>query len=73
MKLPPAGGKRTVEALLRAGFLVHRVRGGHYILKHIQTGRRVTVPYHRQELAPKTLDSILKQAGISRERFVKLL
>jgi predicted RNA binding protein YcfA (HicA-like mRNA interferase family) len=36
-------------------------------------GRRITVPYHRRELAPKTLNSILKQAGVSREEFSSLL
>ncbi len=73
MKLPRASGKQTVDALLKAGFIVHRVRGSHYIVKHPQTGRRVTIPYHRKELALKTLYSILKQAGISQEMFTNLL
>ncbi|MBI4338096.1 MAG: type II toxin-antitoxin system HicA family toxin [Chloroflexi bacterium] len=73
MRLPTASGKQTVEALLRVGFEVHRIRGSHYILKHPKTGQRVTVPYHRRELAPKTLRSILKQAAISPERFSQLL
>jgi predicted RNA binding protein YcfA (HicA-like mRNA interferase family) len=34
---------------------------------------RVTVPYHRPELAPKTLQTILKQAGISPEDFANLI
>jgi predicted RNA binding protein YcfA (HicA-like mRNA interferase family) len=62
-----------VDALLKAGFIIHRIHGSHYILKHAESGRRVTVPYHRQELAPKTLDTILKQADVSRELFSKLL
>lgn len=73
MKLPRASGKQTVDALLRAGFIVHRIRGSHYILKHPETVRRVTIPYHRKELALKTLRSILKQAGISQEVFSRLL
>ena len=73
MKLPRASGKQTVDALLGAGFSVHRTRGSHYLLKHPETGRRVTIPYHRRELAPKTLRSILKQAGVSAEAFAKLL
>ena len=73
MKLPRVSGKEVVEALVRAGFVIHRTRGGHYILKHPETSRRVTVPYHRRELAPKTLQSILKQAGISVEKFIELL
>ncbi|MBI4308579.1 MAG: type II toxin-antitoxin system HicA family toxin [Chloroflexi bacterium] len=73
MRLPRVSGKRTVEALLRAGFIIHRTRGSHYILKHPETGRRVTIPYHRRELALKTLRSILKQASVSPETFSKLL
>jgi predicted RNA binding protein YcfA (HicA-like mRNA interferase family) len=73
VKLPRASGKQTVEVLLKAGFVIHRTRGSHYILKDANTGRRVTIPYHRRELAPKTLRSILKQAGISTEAFSELL
>ena len=73
MRLPRISGKQTVEALLRAGFTVHRIRGSHYILKHPETGRRVTVLYHRRELALKTLHSILQQAAISREEFSELI
>jgi predicted RNA binding protein YcfA (HicA-like mRNA interferase family) len=73
VKLPRASGKQTVNALLRAGFITHRIRGSHYILKHLETGRRVTIPYHRKELAPKTLRSILRQADISQETFSSLL
>jgi predicted RNA binding protein YcfA (HicA-like mRNA interferase family) len=46
VKLPRVNGKQTAEALVRAGFTVHRIRGIHYILKHLETGRRVTIPYH---------------------------
>jgi len=73
VKLPRISGKQAVEALLRAGFIVHRTRGSHYILKHPDSGRRVTIPYHRRELALKTLHSILKQADVSLEEFSKLL
>lgn len=73
MKLPRANGKQTVEVLVRAGFTVHRIRGSHYILKNTETGRRVTIPYHRRELGPKTLRSILKQAAITPEKFSELL
>ena len=73
MKLPRINGKQTVEALLRAGFTVHRIRESHYILKHPETGLRVTVPYHRRELALKTLHSIIKQAEINPDEFSRLL
>ncbi len=73
MRLPRVSGKQTVEALMRADFAVQRIRGSHYILKHPETGRRVTIPYQRRELALKTLHSILKQAAISPSRFSQLV
>ena len=73
MRLPRISGKQAVEALLRAGFTVQRIRGSHYILKHPETGCRVTIPYQRRELALKTLHSILKQAAISPDRFSELV
>jgi predicted RNA binding protein YcfA (HicA-like mRNA interferase family) len=73
LKLPRISGKKTVDTLQKAGFVIHRTRGSHFILKNLETGRRVTVPYHRKELAPKTLQSILKQAEISTEKFIQLL
>lgn len=73
MKLPRVSGKNAIKALLHAGFVIHRVKGSHYMLKHPETGRRVTVPYQRHEIAPKTLGFILKQAGITAEKFRELL
>lgn len=34
---------------------------------------RITVPFHREDLAPKTLRSIIKQAGITVDEFIRLL
>ena len=43
----------------------------HYILKHPPANAtlRVTVAYHNRDLKRRTLDSILKQAGLSPEEF----
>ena len=73
MKLPPASGAQTVQALQRAGFTISRIHGSHYILKGGDPPRRVTVPFHRQELAPKTQQTILRQAGVSVEMYARLL
>ncbi|RJX23431.1 MAG: addiction module toxin, HicA family [Dethiobacter sp.] len=41
-----------------------RTKGSHIQLKHpIKTGK-VTVPNHKGDIAPGTLNSILKQAGL---------
>jgi predicted RNA binding protein YcfA (HicA-like mRNA interferase family) len=73
VKLPRASGKQAVEAFFKAGYFIHRIGGSHYILKQVDTGRRVVIPYHRKELAPKTLQTILRQAGISSDTFLGLL
>jgi predicted RNA binding protein YcfA (HicA-like mRNA interferase family) len=68
-------GADTVRALRRAGWQLDRVRGSHYILVHPdRPGITVTVPVHAGEiLKPKTLRSILEQAGLTAEAFADLL
>jgi predicted RNA binding protein YcfA (HicA-like mRNA interferase family) len=73
VKLPRVNGKQVVNAFLKGGFFVHHIHGSHYILKHGVTTMRITVPYHRKTLAPKTLNTILKQAEMTPEQFSKLL
>jgi predicted RNA binding protein YcfA (HicA-like mRNA interferase family) len=69
-KLPRITGKEAVGALKRAGFALIRVRGSHHYLYHDVKARIVTVPVHAGEtLAPKTLQSILAQAGLTVEEF----
>jgi predicted RNA binding protein YcfA (HicA-like mRNA interferase family) len=72
--LPAIRPKRLIRALERAGFLVHHVTGSHYILKHpTKRGLRVTVPFHNRDLKRGTLQSIVKQAGLTNEEFLNLL
>ena len=48
-------GWREVEA---------RTKGSHIQLKHPTKAGKVTVPNHKGDIAPGTLNSILKQAGL---------
>ena len=75
MKLPRITGKEVERALLRAGWYIHHSKGSHFYYKHQDSpGRRVTIPMHAgQTLAPKTLEGILEQAGLSAEELIKLL
>jgi predicted RNA binding protein YcfA (HicA-like mRNA interferase family) len=53
---------------------VHHFSGSHAQLKHpAKPGFRVTVPHHSKDLPPFILRSILRQAGLSVEEFLKLL
>jgi predicted RNA binding protein YcfA (HicA-like mRNA interferase family) len=73
-RLPALTARRVIQALERGGFHVARIKGSHYLLKHVDNPRlRGTVPYHRGELDTRTLRSIIEQAGLEIEEFVKLL
>lgn len=75
MKLPRITGKEVERALLRTGWYLHHSKGSHFYYKRLDfPERRVTIPMHAGEtLAPKTLENILEQAGLSVEEFIKLL
>lgn len=74
-RLPSLGGRRVIRALERAGFVIRRTHGSHYILSHSDDpARAVTVPVHgNRDLKPGTLRSIVRQAGLSVEEFLELL
>jgi predicted RNA binding protein YcfA (HicA-like mRNA interferase family) len=71
---PGITSEATVRALRAAGWQEVRRRGSHVILHHASRPGRVTVPVHAGViLKPKTLLSILEQAGVRVEEFVNLL
>jgi predicted RNA binding protein YcfA (HicA-like mRNA interferase family) len=73
-KLPRVTGKQVVNALKRLGFQEVRQKGSHVTLHNPFTGKTCTVPIRAGEiLKPKTLQSIMKQAGISVEELLKAL
>lgn len=72
-RLPRLKGREVIRALESAGFLVERVRGSHFRLKH-SDGRVTSVPVHAGEIiGPGLLRSILRDVDISVEDFLKLL
>lgn len=73
-KLPRCTGRELVAALKQMGFIETRSQGSHFTLYHPDTRAICTVPVHAgATLAPKTLQSILKQAEISVEELLKKL
>ena len=70
-KLPSLRPKAVIKALERAGFVTHHVTGSYYIMK--KGSRRVTVAYHGRDLKPRTLRSIIEQAGLTIDEFLDLL
>ena len=73
-KLPLVSGEETVRVLRRLGFVPIRQRGSHMVLrKQMPDGELgCVVPLHK-ELALGTLRSILRQAGVTPEEFIKNL
>ena len=74
-KLPRVTAREALRALERAGWYQARQKGSHIVLKHKEKpGARVVLPMHPGEtLLPKTLASILDQAGLAVEEFIHLL
>lgn len=82
-KLPRVSSINTVRALERLGFVPVRQKGSHLILKKQLSSQEVqiknkqelgcVVPMQRKTLATGTLKSILNQAEVSIEDFVKSL
>ncbi len=70
-KLPVISGEDLVRALQKFGYEIARQKGSHVRLRNKAEPRRlpVTVPLHK-ELAPGTLKSILRDAGISAEELL---
>ena len=56
--------KELMRVLNTDGWYVDRVKGSHHILKHPTKLGRVTIALHKEDLKPKTLSTILKQAGL---------
>jgi predicted RNA binding protein YcfA (HicA-like mRNA interferase family) len=67
-RLPTLTSQQVIKLLERHGFVLDHSSGSHRLYYHPLTKRRVTVPFHRGDLPKGTLLSILKQAGIDKER-----
>ena len=74
-RLPVTRGKNVVRALEKAGFVVDRIVGSHYVMAFPgDPTRTVTVPVHAsRDLKPGTLRAIIRQVGLSIEEFTNLL
>jgi predicted RNA binding protein YcfA (HicA-like mRNA interferase family) len=73
-KLPRIPSSLVIRALKRARFYEFHQTGSHIHLRHFDNQTlRVVIPFHRKDLTPKTLKSIIKQANLTVEEFVNLI
>jgi len=71
--LPVVSGKKFIKFLEGLGFVVVRIKGSHYRLKH-DDGRVTTVPVHKNRDLPKGLlrKIIREDLEIDIEEFIAL-
>ena len=73
-RLPRIPSILVLRALKRAGFYEFHQSGSHIQLRHqTKLELRVTIPFHRKDLMPKTLKSIIAQADLTVDDFLTLL
>ena len=73
-KLPRIPALLVIRALKRARFYEYHQSGSHIQMRHLEkTDWRITIPFHRKDLAPKTLKTIIKQASLTVDDFIALL
>lgn len=74
MRLPVLSGRKLIKILNKIDFQVKRQKGSHIFLEKITKEERkgLVVPNHR-EIDKGTLLEIIRQAGLKREEFLKLL
>jgi predicted RNA binding protein YcfA (HicA-like mRNA interferase family) len=73
-RLPRTTADEVLRALHRDGWFESRQSGSHVILRHPAKAGRITVPRHvRKTLKLATIASIIQQAGLTRDEFVRLL
>ena len=72
-KLPILSGTPVVKALSKLGYEIDHQTGSHMILRNTNyPHRRLTVPNHA-EIAKGTLLAIIKQSGLTKDEFIRLL
>ena len=71
--LRPLPADKVIKVLVKAGFKPARQRGSHVILKR-DDGRVTVVLIHKgEEIGRGLLSKIIKDVGLTKEEFLKLL
>jgi len=73
-KLPVLSAREVLKTLANFGFILIRQRGSHMIIgKQTASGKKGAVIPKYDEIATGTLKSILKQAKVSEDDFLRVL
>jgi len=72
-RLPTLSARKLIQALEKAGFVMDRQRGSHFILRDPMRNLTTCVPWHAKDVSRSLLKLILKQVGLMEEAFSELL
>lgn len=73
-KLPRITSRKVLMSLLKVGFYIHHQSGSHVNLRHHSKSHlHIVVPEGKKDLTPKTLKSIISQAELTTEEFIKII
>ena len=72
-KIRPLPPQRLIKILEKIGFRIIRQKGSHVIMIN-DKGTRIVIPVHPgKDVKPGLIRAIIKEAGLSREEFLKIL
>ena len=73
-RLPVLSGNDLVKILSKADFQFARQKGSHIILvKFVESKKRAVVVPNHKEIDRGTLSEIIRQAGLTRDEFLRLV
>lgn len=72
-RLPAVRPKQLIRALEQKGWRQVRTKGSHHYFRHPDSSFLISVPVHPKDLKRGLLSDTLKEVGISRDEFLKLL
>lgn len=73
MKLSPVEGKKLIKVLGFVGYFPARQKGSHVILEHRDTKKITVIPLRSKDVGVGLLSMILREVGLSRDDYFKLL
>jgi len=72
-KISPISPNKLIKILEKSGFKIIRQKGSHIIMMNNRK-TRIVIPMHPgKDIKPGLVRAIIREAGISREKFVALL
>ena len=56
-----------LEKIIKAdGWKLYKTKGSHYQYIHDEKHGKTTIPYHKGDISPKIVKSVLRQAGLKK-------